>query len=280
MKKDYILPLSDGEELDVTVYGVERIAGSPCVVFTHGFKGFKDWGFFPYTAEYLAGRGFFVITFNFSHNGVGRGSTEFIELDKFKLNTFSREVRELSELVNSYLGGFFGTPSNRPIGLIGHSRGGGITLLAAPGLAPVGAVVTWSSVSRFDRYTMAQIRSWRTRGTFKVVNQRTKQVLLIGEQLLDDIETQKNGSLSIERAVKALSKPLLVVHGEKDESVPVVEAGELVEWMKAGLAEPMIIPNQGHTFGIVHPFAGSNPSFDSVLERTEQHFARHLLKAK
>ncbi len=280
MKKDYTLPLSDGEELDVTAYGVERIAESPCVVFTHGFKGFKDWGFFPYTAEHLAEHGFFVITFNFSHNGVGRGSREFIELDKFKMNTFSREVRELGELVNSYLGGFFGTPSNRPIGLMGHSRGGGITVLAAPGLPQVGAVVTWSSVSHFDRYTEAQIKSWRERGTFKVVNQRTKQVLLIGEQLLDDIETQKNGSLSIERAVRALTKPFLVVHGERDESVPVVEAGELVEWMQPGLAERMIVPGLGHTFGIVHPFAGSNPSFDSVLERTERHFARHLLSAK
>jgi pimeloyl-ACP methyl ester carboxylesterase len=280
MNKNYILPLSDGEELDITVYGIEQVSTAPCVVFTHGFKGFKDWGFFPRTAEYLAEHGFFVITFNFSHNGIARGTTEFTELDKFRLNTFSREVRELTELVRAYFDGFFGTPSDKPAGLMGHSRGGGITLLAAPGLPKVGAVVTWSSVSHFDRYTDKQKKLWRARGTFEVVNQRTKQVLLIGEQLLDDIETRKDNSLSIERAVKALGKPLLVIHGEKDESVPSAEGGEIIGWIGPGLGELMTVPDQGHTFGAVHPFAGSNPSFDSVLEHTGKHFTRHLFNMK
>jgi hypothetical protein len=54
-----------------------------CIIFVHGFKGFKDWGFGPYLAKYLSTKGFFVITFNFSHNGVSIPMDEFTELDKF-----------------------------------------------------------------------------------------------------------------------------------------------------------------------------------------------------
>lgn len=39
------------------------------LVICHGFKGFKDWGMFPYVGEKLSAW-LDVITFNFSHNGV------------------------------------------------------------------------------------------------------------------------------------------------------------------------------------------------------------------
>ena len=47
--------------------GVPRSA----VIVAHGFKGFKDWGFFPYLCESLARDGHLVVSFNTSLNGVG-----------------------------------------------------------------------------------------------------------------------------------------------------------------------------------------------------------------
>ena len=70
-----------------------------------------------------------VVTFNFSHNGIGENKLEFTELDKFAKNTHSREVRELTELVKAIKNGFFEDVIFTKIGIIGHSRGGGNALL-------------------------------------------------------------------------------------------------------------------------------------------------------
>ena len=77
----------------------------PTLVILHGFKGFKDWGFFPYAAEFLANRGFAVITFNFSMNGVGQNLLDFTELDKFARNTYSREQENVAKIIGEIKGG-------------------------------------------------------------------------------------------------------------------------------------------------------------------------------
>ena len=70
MNKEFKLKTNEGNVLDVSVYGLENISKAACLILVHGFKGFKDWGFFPFTAEHFAKCGYFVITFNFSHNGI------------------------------------------------------------------------------------------------------------------------------------------------------------------------------------------------------------------
>lgn len=69
---------------------------APVLFICHGFKGFKDWGFFPVLAEKLAEAGFVTVTFNFSMNGIGEDLENFTELEKFSLNTFSREQEDLA----------------------------------------------------------------------------------------------------------------------------------------------------------------------------------------
>jgi dienelactone hydrolase len=129
MSNDFILNVQNNNILRITAFGIEHIETAPCLIFVHGFKGFKDWGFGPYVGDYFSKNGFFVLTFNFSHNGVGDSLTDFVELDKFAENTFSIELDELKELILAYDFGFFGNSSNKGIGLIGHSRGGAISLL-------------------------------------------------------------------------------------------------------------------------------------------------------
>ncbi|MDH3268405.1 MAG: alpha/beta hydrolase, partial [Ignavibacteria bacterium] len=98
MNKDFVLNTKKNEKIRITSYGYENLESAPCLIFVHGFKGFKDWGFWPYTGNYFGNRGFFVLTFNFSNNGVGEKLTEFTELDKFANNTFSLELEELNEV--------------------------------------------------------------------------------------------------------------------------------------------------------------------------------------
>lgn len=276
MTKDFILTTSRKEKLRITSFGFENIENSPCLILVHGFKGFKDWGFGPYTGKFFANCGFFVLTFNFSHNGVGDSLTEFIEFEKFANNTFSLEISELSELISAYLDGYFGNSNIGKIGLLGHSRGGAIALLTAGNFNEVKAVSVWSTISKLDRYSERQKIKWRKSGVFEVINSRTKQVMRLNSSLLDDIEKNKENLLNIEKAVKELNRPLFIAHADQDLAVPIEEAEQIYEWSNKELTELYKISATGHTFDIKHPFAGSNPKFENLLNKTKNFFNNYL----
>ncbi|NOX65541.1 MAG: prolyl oligopeptidase family serine peptidase [Chlorobi bacterium] len=272
MRENYSYTTSSGNVISITSYGNENISNNSCIIITHGFKGFKDWGFFPYTAEYLSNLGYYVITFNFSHNGIGSNKLEFTELEKFAENTFSLEIEELTEIVKAYRENFFGEVNNPKIGLLGHSRGGAIALLTALNLDRITAVVTWSSVSNLDRYSERQKIEWRKKGYFAVMNSRTKQEMRLNVSLLNDLEANKDDKLNITKAAANLGIPLLIAHGKEDLAVKFKEAEELYEHSDKSITELFPIENTGHTFGCVHPFAGTNEKFDKLLIKTGQFF--------
>jgi pimeloyl-ACP methyl ester carboxylesterase len=273
MKKDFVLISQQNEKIRITTYGSER---APCLIYVHGFKGFKDWGFVPYLGEYLANKGFFVITFNFSHNGIGDNPLEFTELEKFGKNTFSLELEELSEVIDAYQFNFFGGNTDIGVGLLGHSRGGAVALLTASENKNVGAVAVWASVSKLDRYSERQKEEWRKKGVFEVLNTRTNQVMPLNISLLDDIEKNKSGNLDLKKAVSDLNKPLLILHGEQDLAVKIDEGKEIYSWANKEQAEFYPIEATGHTFDCKHPFEGSNKKFTFVLDKTEQFFTKNL----
>jgi len=276
MTLDYTHKLHSGEAVTATTYGNDNLLNSPCLIFVHGFKGFKDWGFVPFLGEYFEKENFFLITFNFSHNGIGEDRLEFTELDKFANNTFSKEIEELNEIIAAYKNNYFGVTENEFIGLIGHSRGGGISLLVAETNNNIDACVTWSAISKFDRYSERQKQIWRKDGFFEVLNSRTNQVMRLNLVLLDDLENNLENRLNIEKSLNNFNKPLLMIHGEKDLAVPVAEAETLYSWSDVNKTELVIIPKTGHTFEVKHPFEGSNEKFDLVLSKTADFFKKHL----
>jgi dienelactone hydrolase len=276
MKKDFVLITRKNEKIRITSYGFDNINSAPCLIFVHGFKGFKDWGFWPYIGNYFADSGYFVITFNFSHNGIGEKLTEFTELEKFASNTFSLECEELNEIIDAYLTDFFGRKSNSKIGIIGHSRGGGEVLLISSRRKEIGAVALWSSVADFNRYTERQKAEWRKNRSFEVLNTRTNQMMKINVSLLEDLEQNKDKLLNLENAAKKLEKPLLILHGEQDLAVPIKEAEKIYSWSDKEKTEFFKIIGAGHTFDITHPFEGSNKKFDFALEKTLKFFNKNL----
>lgn len=276
MNKDYTFSASDGEKLRITTYLNESLFFGKTLVFVHGFKGFKDWGFGPYLGEYLANKGFFVITFNFSHNGVGENKTEFSELEKFAKNTFSREIRELNEIISAFRNDYFEIKGNTTLGLIGHSRGGAIVLLTASKRNDIDAIVTWAAISKIDRYSKRQNQEWRKKGYFEILNTRTNQMMKLDIGLLDDIENNSKSSLNIENALMNLNKPLLIAHGEQDLAVPIEEAEQLYNWSDKSKTEFYKLYSTGHTFDIVHPFSGTTEKFEKLLDKTSIFFINHL----
>jgi dienelactone hydrolase len=262
---------SDGENIKLSIYSPKTKINGKTIILVHGFKGFKDWGFGPYTANFFAENGFFVLSFNFSHNGIGENLTEFTEFEKFASNTFSREIRELNEIIDSIRNGNYEIPGDTSIYLLGHSRGGGISLLTTPNRDDISGIAAWASVATFDRYSERQKIEWRKKGVFEVMNMRTKQVFKLNVTLLDDLEINSE-KLNIENAVKNLGKPLLIIHGEQDLAVPIKEAEKIFNWADKSKTEFHKISAAGHTFDVVHPFEGSNPKFAEVLNLTKIFF--------
>lgn len=274
MSKEYVLETPDNEKIRITTYGNVK---NNCLIFVHGFKGFKDWGFNPYLSEYFAKSGFFVITFNFSHNGIGDNPTEFTELDKFAENTYSREVDELNLIINSYRNGFFGnTDSKVKIGLLGHSRGGAISIIVGSLNQEVTAVATWSAIAHLDRYSERQKKDWKEKGYFEALNTRTNQLMRMNYSFSEDIERNKNSKLNLEAAVRNFEKPLFIAHGDQDLAVPVQEANLLYSWSDKSLTELYIIHNTGHTFNAQHPFNGTNDKLEKLLYETNKFFIKQL----
>ncbi len=248
---------------------------APAVVIAHGFKGFMEWGFFPALADLLAARGFSAVRFNFTGAGMRPGNERVTDPEAFRAATFSRDREELLELV-ARLGEIdAGRGPLRParLGLFGHSRGGGTALLATAG-HPVDALVTWSAVSTFDRLSESEKKAWRERGALPVVNARTGQELELGLEVLADLE-RNAASLDLAAAAAQRTCPWLIVHGERDETVPVAEARRLAGWARAP-AEPLTIAGADHTYGARHPLAGPTRELTGALNATQTFFRRHL----
>jgi len=256
--------------------GETRSAGTsrPTVVICHGFKGFRDWGFFPVSAERLAQAGFAVVSFNFSGSGVGEPGDTFNEPERFRHATYSNGVRDLDIVMTALRGGKLGVQPTA-IGMLGHSMGGGIAALQGARDPGIKALVTWSATARFGRLWRAeQIPEWLRTGTLEIVNQRTGEHLPLATDILVDLEHNAE-RLNVLAAAATILVPWLVVHGAADESVPAGDAGDLAA--RAQHSQLLLIENAGHTFGIKHPWSGSTPQFDQVLEASVDWFSRHLV---
>ena len=251
--------------------GNRRVAG-PAVILCHGFKGFKDWGFFPPVAERLARAGYVVVSWNASGSGVD-DTGEFSWPLRFGMNTFSAELCDLEGVLHACESGGLDFPPPTSIGLVGHSRGGGLAVLAASRNESITALVTWAAISTPWRWSVEMRRRWREAGFLEVRNQRTGQVLKIFPDVLDDLE--KHGPiLDIAAAADRISCPWLVIHGAVDETVPVKEA----EALAASAAQPklLVVERAGHTFGAAHPFTGMNPALAQVFDATVEFLGRSL----
>ncbi|HET7471347.1 MAG TPA: alpha/beta fold hydrolase [Gemmatimonadales bacterium] len=265
------LPGALGEILiDVRAGG--RGTPRPAVIVVHGFKGFKDWGLWPSLADRIARAGLSAVTLNLSGSGVD-DSGEFVYAERFGHNTFSAELQDLSRVVDALHGGALGVATPDAVGLLGHSRGGGVAVLHAAGDRRIRALVTWAAISTVERWPAPQRAAWRAAGVNEVKNVRTGQVLPLYTDVLDDIE-RNAAALDIASAAARIEVPWLIVHGTEDEAVPLAEGERLAA--AASRARFVPVEGAGHTFGAVHPWQGEPPALQGVEDRTLAFFAEHL----
>jgi pimeloyl-ACP methyl ester carboxylesterase len=215
------------------------------VVIVHGFKGFKDWGFFPWLAETLFAHRFAVCRFNMSRSGICENPETFERLDLFAEDTYSGQISDLHKVVR-----YCQQRVDAPAFLVGHSRGGGVSLLAAEGIENLSGIVTLSAISHTDRWDDATKSMWRRIGFLEVENTRTKQMMRMSPRMLDDIEAHRD-RLDILKCVTQIEQPILIIHGARDESVPVAESAEIESYARS--ASRVVIANASHTYNAIHP---------------------------
>jgi uncharacterized protein len=276
-KEAFILPLDDDNSVFADLTLDEAVDNPPLIIFLHGFKGFKDWGAFNQAADFFASNGFAFLKFNFSLNGTTFDSPcDFVSLENFSKNTYTSELNEALNVIDYVTSSEFPRKygfSPKSINLVGHSRGGGIAILAAHTRHKINKLATWSAVADFfNRFPLDQdIEKWKQEGYVVVENKRTGQQLPISYDFyLDAIENRER--LNIQQAANQLTIPHLIVHGEKDEAVDVNQAYQLNE--ASPFSKLHIESFTGHTFRVSHPFEGEQlpEAFQQVLVATLQFF--------
>jgi dienelactone hydrolase len=235
------------------------------IIFSHGFKGFKDWGHFPLVATWFAHHGLAFVRFNFSHNGTTLEQPEdFANLDNFGKNNFSIELHDLDDVMNwvEKNAEEHGFDVNN-IFLIGHSRGGGISIIKASEDARIKKMVTWASVADFEsRLKVDGFAEWKKTGVAYIPNSRTNQQMPLYFQFYEDLDKNRE-RLLIKKAAKKLNIPFLIVHGTDDDTVSLNEANAIHQW--AAGSRLCLIENADHAFNAVHP-------------NTAQELNEHILK--
>ena len=248
-----------------TIDGIKK----PVVIFAHGFKGFKDWGHFNKMMEFFIENEFAFVKFNFSHNGgTAEQPIDFPDLEAFGNNNYTKELDDLKSVIDWIEN--LDTPEidSSQIYLIGHSRGGGISILAAHEDKRIKKLITWAAVSDLiNRYSDDDVANWEKEGVLYVENSRTNQQMPLYYQLAEDALNNPE-RFNIESVAKQLEIPHLIAHGTADQVVIVDEAKRLNEWSRH--SEMTILNDAGHTFSASHPYTDKvfPKDVQLVLERT------------
>jgi dienelactone hydrolase len=250
-KQNIILSNPETKDFLADAFYPETESKLPLVIFVHGYKGYKDWGAWNLMAEKFATAGFFFVKFNFSHNGTTVEDPEnFADLEAFGNNNYSKELSDLSFVVDY----FSKNPKvdDQKIILIGHSRGGGISIIKTCEDERINGLITWASVDTLERFpTNENFEKWKENGVYYVENGRTKQQMPHYYQFFEDFKNDEH-RFDVERSMEMTKAHVLIIHGTNDESVNVKNAEHL--HILHPNSELYLIENANHTFGAKEPW--------------------------
>ncbi|WP_055444201.1 alpha/beta hydrolase family protein [Lacinutrix himadriensis] len=257
IQKNNILQRDSKKPIVWDAFYKENNTKKPLVLFCHGYKGFKDWGAWDLVAQAYSEANLFFVKFNFSHNGgTVENPIDFPDLDAFAENNYTKELEDVDSMLNHLLSKeneFTEQIDTNNITLIGHSRGGGISIIKASEDTRITKLITWASVSGFGKRTSTtgDLEQWKKEGVKYVLNGRTHQQMPHNYQFYLDYKANKN-RLNIELATKKVSIPFLIIHAEGDPSVKFKEAENLHAWNNK--SELYSIENSNHVFDASHPY--------------------------
>ncbi|MBS3147694.1 alpha/beta fold hydrolase [Candidatus Woesearchaeota archaeon] len=175
--------------------GILEGSGSKGVILCHGFTGNKDEPLLKSLAKSLVQAGFLVLRFDFSGNGKSEGKFEE-----------SHHEKEFGDLLCAIA--FLKEKGCDSIGLVGHSMGGEVALLAGREVKLSGMATLSTPVHLSAELLLKFAMDWA------------------GKKLSDEF-LEVVARTDLIKAVKNIKAPLLVIHGKNDTIVEVEEADEL-----------------------------------------------------
>ncbi|WP_196895387.1 alpha/beta hydrolase family protein [Aureivirga marina] len=272
IEKNIIIPGKHGKPILADVFYNPNSEPKPIVIFCHGYKGYKDWGAWNLAAEAFANANIFFIKFNFSHNGgTIDDPIDFPDLEAFGNNNIEKELDDLETIIDwIFESPYYKDEINlRYITVVGHSRGGGIVALKANEDKRIAKIATWAGICDFStRFPIGEeLAQWQESGVTYVKNSRTNQEMPHYYSFYENFEENKI-RFNIQRAIKKIRIPQLIIHGANDETVSIKEANKLHKWNP--MSELFIVENANHTFNTKHPWKAPTMSdeLQEVVEKT------------
>lgn len=233
--------------------GLSKPAGSPprgTLILLHGLNGRKE-NMLPF-AERFAAAGFRCVVYDSRAHGDSSGE---------RVTYGARETDDLRRVLAGARK-LAGPQGLGPVGLLGYSLGGAVSLQAQPDLPEVRALCSVSAFAELSPVVTTQASHlWNGVGTplLPVVRMETR--------LQADFDPWAIRPLD---AAASITCPVLLVHGSKDAIVPVDQARQLASALGSHCRETVIIPTGTH--GNVFTEGG-----EALWQRMAVFFARELI---
>ena len=201
------------------------------VVFGHCFTCSRNTRIIRHICSDLAAAGFIALRFDFSGNGQSEGD--------FAASSYSKQMAEIQKAVD-----IIAEKGAEWIGLAGHSMGAVIAILTAARMNRVKAVCALagrlSGLKATHFFNKRQIKELHDTG--RVSFSSRGRPLQLSTAFFADA-----GQFNLPETLKTLQAPLMIVHGDHDEIVPVEEA-HLAQKLNLINTKLAIIPDADHMF--------------------------------
>jgi alpha/beta superfamily hydrolase len=203
-------------------------SSSSGVILCHGMESNKESEKIVALAEMASDKGLWALRFDFACADE--------KIAKFEEITYTGELEDLRAAFE-----FLYRNSVRKIGIFGSSMGGAVGVLFAAGETRIASLITLAAPLHPEKITERlltphEVEQWRDAGFVTYHGRR------LNVTLLDDLQ-----AIDIPWAATQVRCPTLVIHGDRDETVPVEEAQELFSWL-GGTKKLAIIQGADHRF--------------------------------
>lgn len=242
---------TEGERLaGLETFPDEKKDTYPVILLVHGFGVDKhEGGMFDRLTELLAEKGFLVYRFDFSGRGASEGDYADVTLSKL-----ASEIQSFMKFIKAQ--SFVDTDR---IGILAQSFGTENTIVARP---DVKTIILMGTVA-FPLKVLPPLfgEGYHPEGV-SIRKNSSGEVIKINKGYWEDFEKH-----NLLEEIKYLKGPILFLHGEKDEKVPLENPEALYE-AYPDVKEKIIIPGNNH---------GMKPDRESMHQAVLDWFTKELV---
>lgn len=203
-----------GLKLAAVLHYPDKNKKHPAVILLHGFTGYKEEGHIEGLAYDLEQNGFVAIRFDASGSGESKGASE----KDYRIANYLNDIDNVQNFVTG-----LDFVNRQKLAIWGHSLGGTLAIIHSvnnPVIRAVCVICTPTELTKTNWFKKI-IPKWKETGWFIAPIPNRKSLKLPYEAVE---ETKKYNTLDY---VGRLQKPLLMIVGKRDETVPASQSKSL-----------------------------------------------------